>query len=289
MNDLSSRLEQLNTLLLTQGVGAIFRVVGALALLLLGRIVAGWVRKSFRMGMQKAQVDRTLQGFLANLSYWVVMIFVGLAVLSIFGIQTASFIALVGAAGLAVGLAFQGTLSSFAAGVMILIFRPFSVGQGVQVGGVTGSVKEIGLFTTVLDTFDGIRVVIPNSRIYGETITNFSANPTRRIDLTVGVSYEDDLAVAEATIRKVLAGDPRVQAEPAPVVAVTEMGDSSVDFVVRAWAAREDFWELRWHLVRRLKEELEAAGCSIPFPQRDVHLHTVPAAHPASAAGPTAA
>jgi len=178
-----------------------------------------------------------------------------------------------GAAGLAVGLALQGTLSNFAAGVMLLIFRPFSVGHGVEIGGTAGSVQEISVFSTVLHTGDNVKVVVPNSQVYGQTIRNVSANPTRRIDLVIGVGYDDDLQVAKDTMLRVLASDARVLADPAPNVQVSELGDSSVDFIVRPWCATIDDWALRWGLLRALKEELEAAGCSIPFPQRDVHLY----------------
>jgi len=214
-----------------------------------------------------------------------------IAVLNLFGIQTASAIAVLGAAGLAVGLALQGTLSNFASGVMLLIglalqgtlsnfasgvmlliFRPFKIGDYVEVAGTAGSVQEIGVFSTILNTPDNVRIIVPNSGIYGDTVKNYSANETRRNDLVMGISYDDDIAVAIETIERVLASDDRILEDPAPLVAVAELADSSVNIVVRPWCARSDYWLLRCDLTRRLKEELEAAGCSIPYPQRDVHL-----------------
>jgi len=195
-----------------------------------------------------------------------------IAVLSLFGVQTASLIAVLGAAGLAVGLALQGTLSNFAAGVMLLIFRPFKVGDFIDAVGTAGSVMEIGIFSTTLKSPDNIKIVLPNSQVYGQTIKNFNGYDTRRIDLVIGVSYDNDLQVALDTIRSVVTADPRVMAEPEVQIAVSNLGDSSVDIVVRPWCAGTDYWALRFDLTRRLKEDLEAAGCSIPYPQRDVHL-----------------
>lgn len=264
--------EELVSALVLRGGEWILKLGAALLILYVGRFLGRAGRRFVEAAAERARVDATLRSFLGNLSYWGVMILVGIAVLGTLGIEILSFVAILGAAGLAVGLAFQGTLSNFASGIMLLLFRPLSLGQAVSVGGNTGVVKDVGLFSLTLDTFDGIRVVVPNSKVYGETITNFSTNPTRRFDLTVGVSYDDDLAVAEATIRRVLEEDERILPDPPPVVAVTELGDSSVDFLVRGWAASGDFWNARWDVTRRLKEELEAAGCSIPYPQRDVHM-----------------
>lgn len=264
--------EQVLGILVIRGGEWVLKLGAALVILYIGRFLSRSGRKLVTAAADRARVDATLRSFLGNLSYWAIMALVGIAVLGTLGIEILSFVAILGAAGLAVGLAFQGTLSNFASGIMLLLFRPLSLGQAVSVGGVSGTVKDMGLFSLTLDTFDGIRVVVPNSKVYGETITNFSANPTRRFDLTVGVSYDDDLSVAESVIRRVLESDPRVLEEPAPVVAVTELGDSSVDFLVRGWAVAADFWVTRWDVTRRLKEELEAAGCSIPYPQRDLHI-----------------
>jgi len=249
------------------------KVVGAIALFIIGRMVCGALRSATRRACERSSVDASLTPFVANLVYYLALAVVVIAVLNLFGIQTASAIAVLGAASLAVGLAMQGTLSNFAAGVMLLIFRPFRIGDYVEVAGTAGSVQEIGIFSTVLHTPDNVKITIPNSSIYGDTVKNYSANDTRRNDLTIGISYDDDIARAIDVIRKVLSADSRVLGDPEPVVAVGELGDSSVNLLVRPWCAGGDYWPLRFDLMRKLKEELEAAGCSIPYPQHDVHLH----------------
>jgi small conductance mechanosensitive channel len=254
------------------------RVVGAIAVLVIGRIIAGILRRSTKRGLARAGVDETLIPFLAGVVYYVASAVVLIAVLGLFGIETTSLVAVLGAAGLAIGLALQGTLSNFSSGVMLLVFRPFKKGDFVEVAGVKGSVAELEIFTTILNTPDNVRIIVPNSSIYGSTITNYSAYDTRRNDLLIGVDYGDDLGVAQKTILRVLEADSRVLKDPAPQVAVSELGDSSVNFVVRPWCKAEDYWSLRFDLTRAIKEELERAGCSIPFPQRDVHLHNGSAA-----------
>jgi len=248
-------------------------VVGAVAVLFIGWIAAGWVKRLSRKALGAAHVDPILVPFVSGIIHVVVIVMVAVTAIGVLGVETGSFIAVIGAAGLAVALAFQGTFSNFASGVMLLTFRPFEVGHVVEVGGVTGSVKEVGIFTCLLTTPDNVQIRVPNSQIFGETIKNFSASDTRRIDLVVGVGYGDDLGVAVRTCQDVLAADPRVLGEPESVVAVHELGDSSVNLVVRPWVKSEDYWTVRWDLTRALKEQLEAAGCSIPFPQRDVHLY----------------
>jgi small conductance mechanosensitive channel len=249
------------------------QVVGAIVVLIVGRWIAGALRGTTRRALQKGKVEHTLIPFLAGIVYYVALAVVLIAVLGLFGIETTSLVAVLGAAGLAVGLALQGTLTNFSSGVMLLVFRPFKNGNFVDVAGTTGTVAEVGIFSTVLNTPDNVRIIVPNSAIYGATIRNYSAYETRRNDLVIGVSYDDDLGRAKQAIERVLAADERVLREPEPVVAVSELGDSSVNFVVRPWCASGDYWTLRFDLTRKLKEELEAAGCSIPFPQRDVHLH----------------
>ncbi|NNK62379.1 MAG: mechanosensitive ion channel [Gemmatimonadetes bacterium] len=248
------------------------KVLGALAVVMLGRIVAGWLRSIARKGLTRADFDATLVPFLANLAFIAIMTFVLISAAGLVGIPVTSFIAVIGAAGLAIALAFQGTLSNFSSGIMLLTFRPFKVGDLVEAGGVKGVVQEIGIFTTTIHTPDNVRIIVPNTTVSGSTIKNFSANPTRRIDLVMGVGYGDDLNLAIETIRTVLGEDDRVLADPAPQVAVSELGDSSVNIVVRPWVDGEDYWGARFDLTKALKERLEAAGCEIPFPQRDL-LH----------------
>lgn len=248
------------------------KVLGGILVFIIGLMVA----KSVRSGMQKVfdrtEMEPTLEKFLSSLLYYLILAVVVVAALGMIGVETASVLAMLGAAGLAVGLALQGTLSNVAAGVMLLFFRPFRVGDFVDIGGTAGTVDSIGLFTTILNTPDNVHIVVPNSGIFGGTIKNYSFNPIRRNDMVVGVSYDDDLQLAMDTIRSVLEADQRVLNDPEYLVAVSEMADSSVNFVVRPWCAASDYWALRFDLTRALKEKLEAAGCSIPYPQRDVHL-----------------
>lgn len=265
-------LVQVGTALFTQWG---LKLIGAIALLMLGRIAAGWARRIARRSLQRAEVDATLVPFIAKLVYYLVLIVVVIAVLGVFGVQTASLVAVLGAAGLAVGLALQGTLSNFAAGMMLLIFRPFKVGDFVDAGGTAGVVMEIGVFATTMKSPDNIMIVIPNSQVYGQTIKNFNGFDTRRVDMVVGISYDDDIRKAITTLESIVAAEPRVLAEPAPQIAVSNLGDSSVDLVVRPWCLAADYWGLRFDLTYRFKEGLEAAGCSIPYPQRDVHVHQV--------------
>jgi small conductance mechanosensitive channel len=249
------------------------QIIGAIIVLFVGRIVAGWARRLTRKALERAEVDPTLVPFIAKLVYYLLLAFVVIAVLGVFGVQTASLVAVLGAAGLAVGLAMQGTLSNFAAGVMLLFFRPFKVGDFIDAGGTTGTVEEIGVFATTMKSPDNIKIVVPNSQVYGQTIKNFNGFDTRRVDLVIGISYDDSISTAIDTIRSIVNADQRVLAEPETQIAVSNLGDSSVDLVVRPWCAGSDYWPLRFDLTRTIKEGLEAAGCSIPYPQTDVHLH----------------
>lgn len=249
------------------------RILGALAVLFLGRILARWARRLTTRTLGAGGLDESLISFLSTAVFYIVMIFVCLAVLAQFGIQTTSFIAVLGAASLAVGLAMQGTFSNFAAGVMLLLFRPFKLKDLVDIAGTMGVVADIGIFSTQLNTPDNKRVIVPNSAVWGATITNYTANENRRVDMKFGVGYQDDLAVASKTIRGIVEQHPLVLADPAPVVEVSELGDSSVNFVVRPWCRTDDYWRVYFDLHRSLKEGLETAGCSIPFPQRDIHLY----------------
>ncbi|MDX1396579.1 MAG: mechanosensitive ion channel [Gemmatimonadota bacterium] len=266
--DISSLASQATELVTTWGL----RVVGAIAVLIVGRAVAARIRRAMGAVLDARGADPTLVPFVTGLVYTLCMAFVIIAVLGLFGIPTASFVAVLGAAGLAVGLAMQGTLSNFAAGVMLLVFRPFQVGDVVETGGATGKVEAIGIFTTTLNTPDNVRVIVPNSDAFGGVIKNYTGNEIRRVDLVMGVSYDDDLAVARQTIVDTIAEADGILSDPEPVVALHELADSSVNFVVRPWCSTEDYWAVRWDLTEKLKLALEAAGCSIPYPQRDVHL-----------------
>lgn len=262
-------LGQLSLTLLTEWG---FKLLGALAIVVIGRWLASFLRGTVHRAAERSGADPTLVPFFANLAYAALLTGVFIGAASVLGFPTSSFVAIVGAAGLAIALAFQGTLSHLASGVMLLTFRPFQVGDFVDAGGTSGTVEEIGVFTTTLRTPDNIRIIVPNSKISGETIKNFSANDTRRIDLVIGVDYGDDLDLAKETIERIITSDERVLADPAPVVEVNELGASSVDFVVRPWVKTSDYWATRWALTKALKEGIEDAGLSFPFPQRDLHV-----------------
>jgi len=262
-------VQNIVTLVSTWGL----RIAGALAVLVIGRFVCSIARKSVRRAMESRSVEPSLVPFVSNFVYFVLLAAVIIAVLGLFGIETTSLVAVLGTAGLAVGLAIQGTLANFSSGVMLLLFRPFHVGDYIDAGGVAGTVYEIGVFSTILNTPDNVRIIVPNSGIYGATIKNFSANDTRRNDIVLGVSYGDDISTAIAVVNGVLSKDSRVLSEPEPLVAVAELADSSVNLIVRPWCRKEDYWSLRFDLIRKFKEELEQGGCSIPYPQRDVHLY----------------
>lgn len=249
------------------------RVFGALAVLIVGLLVARWAKGLTRRGLERSSVDEMLIPFLSGVAHVLLVVVVVIAAVNTLGVSTTSFVAILGAAGLAIALAFQDTFSNFSAGVMLLTFRPFDIGNFVSIGGESGTVKSVGIFSTVLATPDNVEIRIPNSQVFGQTMRNFSANDTRRIDLVMGVGYDDDLGVAVRTCMDVISADPRVLEDPEPVVAVHELADSSVNLVVRPWVRSSDYWTTRWDLTRALKENLEAAGCSIPFPQRDVHLY----------------
>jgi small conductance mechanosensitive channel len=249
------------------------QLAGALAVLIIGRFLCGIARKSIRRAMESRRVDPSLVPFVSNLVYFVLLAAVLIAVLGLFGIETTSLVAVLGTAGLAIGLALQGTLANFSSGVMLLLFRPFHVGDFVDAAGVAGTVVEIGVFSTIMNTPDNVKIIVPNSGIFGATIKNFSANDTRRNDIVLGISYDDDISNAIAVVNAVLSKDSRVLSDPEPVVAVSELADSSVNLVVRPWCRKEDYWGLRFDLTRKFKEELEQGGCSIPYPQHDVHLH----------------
>ncbi len=248
-------------------------IVGAIVLLIIGWTVAGWARRGIRHALERVpRMDETLKPFLAKLVWYVIMAFVLVAVLSQFGVQTTSVIAILGAAGLAIGLALQGTLANVASGVMLLFLRPFNISDYVDAGGIAGTVVEIGLFNTEIKTRKGLCLIVPNKIIWESPITNFSRNPTRRFDITVGISYGDDVNGATDLLMGLLTGDERILDDPEPLAVVEELGDSAVIINLRAWTRAEDFWAAIWDLKKAIKVELEAAGYSIPFPQRDIHI-----------------
>lgn len=248
------------------------KVVGAIVILIIGRMVAGGVRNGLRKVMTAREVEPSLIGFVSSLVYFGIMAFVFIAALAKFGIQTASFVAILGAAGFAIGMALQGTLANFASGVMILLFRPFTTGDFIEAAGVKGSVKEIAIFSTTMATPDNVKIIVPNGQLYGGIISNFNGYDTRRVDMTVGVGYDADLNQTLDVIKGVLAKDDRIMAEPATTVAVSEMGDSSMNFIVRPWVKGSDYWGVYLDFQKNCKEALDTAGIDIPYPQTVVHL-----------------
>lgn len=247
----------------------------ALVILVVGIWVAKKIRSLLKKVMGKKSVDPAVGSFVSSLAYYALVAFVVIAALAEVGVETASFAVVLGAAGLAIGLALQGSLSNFAAGVLILIFKPFRIGDFVELAGTSGTVRQITIFTTELSTADNKKVIVPNSSAMGGNIVNYSAHDTRRVDLVMGISYEDDIDKAKRVLEDILNADERVLKEPAPTVAVVELADSSVNFVVRPWVNKADYWGVYFDVTETVKKRFDAEGISIPFPQQDVYMHQV--------------
>ncbi|WP_435219390.1 mechanosensitive ion channel family protein [Luminiphilus sp. nBUS_07] len=244
----------------------------ALVIFFVGKWLANTLTNVVVKLLQRSQMDDILISFVTSITKAILLLFVAIAALNQLGIDTTSLIALLGAAGLAVGLALQNSLQNFAAGVMLIVFRPFKAGDFVELAGVAGVVENIGIFSSVLRTGDNRELIIPNGAIYGGIITNYSARSTRRVDMVFGVDYGDDLREAKALLRTIILADDRVLAEPEPVIAVSELADSSVNFIVRPWVKSADYWPVLWDTTEKVKLEFDAQGLSIPFPQMDIHL-----------------
>lgn len=260
---------QLTALIATYGLN----VVAAIVILIIGWWAAGRIASGVQSALAKTgKFDAMLSGFLASLVKYFILAFTVLAVLSQFGIQTASLIAVFGAAGLAIGLALQGTLSNLAAGVMLLLFRPFKVGDYIEAAGLAGTVKSVSLFVTEMATPDNVQILAPNAQIWGASIKNFSFHETRRVDLTIGIAYEDDINEAMRVAHEVIAQDERALKEPEPMIAVAELGDNSVNLTVRVWSESANYWGLKFDLTKNIKERFDAEEISIPYPQRTIHL-----------------
>lgn len=260
--------EELTTLAIEYALA----VVLALLIFVVGRWVVTRIVALIEKGMLGRATDPTLVKFICSILRWVGLLFVVIAALSHLGVDTTSLIALLGAAGLAIGLSLQDSLGNFAAGVMLIMFKPFRKGDFVEAGGAMGTVDAIKIFTTVMTTPDNKEVIVPNGAIISSNITNFSARPTRRVDMVFGISYGDDLRKAKAILEEIITADERVLAEPAPVVTVGELADSSVNFLVRPWVNAPDYWAVLWATTEAVKLRFDEEGISIPFPQMDVHL-----------------
>ena len=260
--------DQLTFFVTTYGI----KVIGAIIILILGRIAAGIGRKVVRKVLEKSKTDPAVVSFVGSMIYFLILIFAVLAALAKFGIQTASFVAILGAAAFAIGFALQGSLANFAAGVLILVLRPFKVGDYIDGAGVGGTVKDIQLFTTVLATPDNIKIMVPNGKLFGDTIKNFSGFDTRRIDLVIGIGYTSDIQKAYDVLMSLIKEDTRILSDPPTNIAVSELADSSVNFVVRPWVKRSDYWGVKFDLTRKIKEAFDENGIEIPFPQQVVHM-----------------
>ena len=248
------------------------KIIGAILILILGRIAAGIGRRIARNALKKSKTDPAIVSFVGTLIYILILTFAVLATLAKFGIQTASFVAILGAAGFAIGFALQGSLANFAAGVLILVLRPFRVGDFIMGAGEAGSVKEIGLFMTVLATPDNVKIMVPNGKLFGDVIKNVSAFDTRRVDMVIGIGYTSDIQKAWDVLDGLIKDDKRILSDPAPKIAVAELADSSVNFVVRPWVKKSDYWGVKFDLTRKIKEAFDENGIEIPFPQQVVHM-----------------
>jgi small conductance mechanosensitive channel len=249
------------------------RVLAAIVIFILGRLVAKALKNLTKRTMAKKGVDPTLVSFASNLTYISLLAFFIIAAINKLGVQTTSFIALVGAAGLAIGFAFQNTLSNFAAGFLLIFFRPFKVGDYIEGAGVAGVVEEIQVFITQLKTPDNKTIIIPNSKMTGDNIINYSAKETRRIDLVIGVSYAADLSHVKTVLQDILSKDERILKEPAATIAVLELADNSVNFAVRPWVKTENYWDVFFDTTENVKRRFDSEGIGIPFPQRDIHVY----------------
>lgn len=267
MEEMTTQAQEMWNLLYEVGLTYGLSVVGAIVILIFGMWFAGITKRSLKKALDRSgKIDETVTIFLASMARYVVIAVTILAVLDEFGVETTSLVALMGAMGLAVGLALQGTLSNVAAGVMLLIFRPFKVGQYVEVGGQSGSVKAITLFTTEMDTGDNVRIIVPNSSVWGSSIKNYSYNDKRRIQMIVGISYDDDMDKARRVIEDVIKADARSHSDPSPMTAVSELGESSVNIMLRVWCDSGDFGQLGWDLTQALKTRFDEEGISMPYP-----------------------
>ena len=268
-------MENISTWVSEHGIDWGVKIGIAIAIFVIGKILARIVANLVKKALQRTDTDAMLVNFLGTITYTVLLIAVLLAAVDSLGVNVTSLLAILGAAGLAVGLALKDSLSNFAAGVMIIIFRPFNIGDFITAGGCSGVVDEIGLFATLMHTGDNQRIIVPNSAILGGNITNTSAFPTRRIDLVIGIGYDDNIGKARDIIMAILDAEERVLKDPAAGVAVGELGDSSVNLNVRPWVNSGDYWPVRADLLEGIKVKLDEAGISIPYPQQDVYMHEV--------------
>jgi small conductance mechanosensitive channel len=250
------------------------KIVAAIIIFIIGKWVSRKISGVISKLLHKNNIDETLINFLENIVYYTLLVVVVIAALGQLGINTTSFLTIVGAAGLAIGLALKDSLANFASGVMLILFRPFRVGDVVNAGGAIGKVDGITIFNTILNTPDNQRVIVPNSAITSGVITNITANPTRRVDLVMGIGYDDDIKKAKEIMEQIIKDDDRILSDPAPTIAVSELADSSVNFVVRPWVKTDDYWNVYFDLTEKIKTTFDKEGITIPYPQQDVHMYT---------------
>jgi small conductance mechanosensitive channel len=265
--------EELENLFNTYAVPWAINIAMAIVIYIVGKLVVNLIISMFGKLMSRSKYDDMLVNFLSSILKAILMLFVIVASLNELGVDTTSLVAILGAAGLAIGLSLQDSLKNFAAGVMLLVFKPIRAGDFVEAGGTSGAVKTIGIFTTTMNTPDNKEVIVPNGAIYGGNIVNYSMQPTRRVDMVFGIGYGDDLLKAKKLLQEMVTEDDRILKEPAPTVAVSELGDSSVNFVVRPWVNTSDFWGVKFDFTEKVKLRFDQEGISIPFPQMDVHVH----------------
>ena len=265
-------LNQIQELLTVYGL----KVIAALAIFIIGKLVAKAVKSGTAKAMNKAGSDPILVSFTTNMLYAALLAFVIIASLGQLGIQTTSFIAILGAAGLAIGLALQGSLANFAAGVLMIIFRPFKQGDFIEGAGVAGVIEEVHIFNTVMRTGDNKTIIIPNGGLMNGNIVNYSTKPTRRLDLVIGIGYDDDIKKAKLVLEELMQNEARILKDPAPTIGLLELADSSVNFAVRPWVNSADYWGVHFDLLESIKLRFDNEGISIPYPQQDIHLHNSP-------------
>ncbi|MCA8983784.1 MAG: mechanosensitive ion channel [Planctomycetaceae bacterium] len=273
LSQVSRWVTEFRDYLYVQGPGFLMNLVAALLIFLAGRLLANWLTQLLGVAMRRSRVDETLVQFARSIVYWTLLAFVLIAVLERLGVNTTSFAALIAATGLAIGLALQNSLGNFASGVLLILFQPFRVGNFVEIGGTGGIIEEIQIFNTVLRTPDNVRIIMPNSTITGSTVKNYATNQVRRIDLIVTCGYEDDLRAVREFLEELLAAEERILDEPLPLVAVDQLADSGVNFVVRPWVRTAEYWDVRWSLTEAIKNGFDDRGFHIPYPTRDLHVY----------------
>ena len=251
------------------------KIVAAILIFVIGKWAVNKISSFTKMMMERSKVDQTLVEFAESLLYFVLLLMVVLASLNALGINTTSFIAVFGAAGLAIGLALQGSLANIGAAVLIILFRPFKVGDFIEAGGATGTVDDVNLFSTIISPVDNRTIIVPNAAIIGGNITNYSNKPQRRVDHVFGIGYDDDLKLAKDTLMDIMSQDDRILQDPAPFVAVSELGDSSVNFVTRAWVDSADYWDVHFEMIEKVKLTFDEKGISFPYPQMDIHTDKI--------------